>query len=74
MAAGAPVAAGVVPVSMLGRRTTRIRLTTGFTAADDGYAMRFVPDLTLTLTPVTHRTRIVTLPPGVSPLKRTQTR
>lgn len=72
--AGAPVAAGGVPVSMLGRRTTRIRLTAGFRAADDGYDMDFVPDLTLTLTPVTHRERIVTLPPGVSPLKRTQTR
>jgi hypothetical protein len=72
--ADAPVAAGGVPVSMLGRRTTRIRLTTGFTAADDGYAMRFVPDLTLTLTPVTRRTSIVTLPAGASPLERRQTR
>jgi hypothetical protein len=59
---------------MLGRRTTRIRLTTGFAAADDGYAMSFVPDLTLTLTPVTRRTTIVTLPAGVSPLERRQTR
>ena len=59
---------------MLGRRTTRIRLTTGFTAADDGYAMRFVPALTLTLTPVTRRTSIVTLPAGASPLERRQTR
>jgi hypothetical protein len=61
-------AAGDVPVSTLGRGTTRIRLTTGFTATDDGYTIGFVPNLTLTLTPITHRTRIVMFPPGASPL------
>jgi hypothetical protein len=60
----AAAAAGGVPLSMLGRRTTQIRLTIGSTTADDGYTTRFVPDLTLTLTRVTRRTRIVTLPPG----------
>jgi hypothetical protein len=72
--ADAVAAAGGVPVSMLGRRTTRIRLTTGFEAADDGYDIRFVPDMTLTLTRVSRRTTLVTLPPGVFPLRRAQTR
>ena len=74
LATDTPAGAGDVPVSMLGRGTTTIELRTGSTAADDGYTIRFVPDLTLTLTPVTRRTRIVTFPPGASPLRRTQTR
>ena len=48
-------------------RTTRIRLTIGSRTDDDGYIVRFVPDMTLTLTRVSRHTRIVTLPPGVSP-------
>lgn len=70
----AVAAAGHIPVSMLARGTTMIRLTQGFTTTDDGYAVRFVPDLTLTLTPISRRTTTVTLPPGEFPLRRAQTR
>ena len=64
------VAAGSVPVAHLGRGVTTIHLTTGITAADDGYAIRFVPDLTLTLTRLTRRTTVITFPPGELPLAR----
>jgi hypothetical protein len=47
------------PLSSLDRRTARIALTRGSTVTDDGYRVRIVPDLTLTLTRVRVRTKAI---------------
>jgi hypothetical protein len=52
---------GDVPVADLARRTSTIPITTGSTFVDDGYSGAIVPKLTLTLTRLSVRTRIVTL-------------
>ena len=57
------LATATAPISTLGRRTTRIALAAGHTIADDGYRVRVVPHLTLTLTRLRVRT-ITTLSPG----------
>jgi hypothetical protein len=57
-------ALGTVPLSALRGRTTRITLTRGSSTDDDGYDVRFVPHLTVTLTRVSARTKIVRQPGG----------
>lgn len=67
-------AAGSVALGSLRRRTVQIRLDTGFSAPDAGYAVRFVPHLVVTLTRLRVRTTVVTLPAGVVPAVSGQTR
>ncbi|MGZ4193063.1 MAG: hypothetical protein ACXVRW_11470 [Solirubrobacteraceae bacterium] len=67
-------AAGSVALASLRRRTVQIRLDTGFSATDAGYAIRFVPDLVVTLTRLQVRTTVVALPAGVVPAVSGQTR
>ncbi|MFZ1996233.1 MAG: hypothetical protein WAU75_19135 [Solirubrobacteraceae bacterium] len=57
-------ALGTVPLSVLRGRTTRVTLGRGSSTSDDGYDIRFVPHLTVTLTRVKARTRIVRQPGG----------
>ncbi len=59
------VALGTVPLAALRRRTTRITLTTGSSGGDDGYEIRYVPHVTVTLTRVSARTKIVRQPGGL---------
>jgi hypothetical protein len=51
-------------LSSLDRRTTRIALTRGSTVADDGYRVRIVPHLMLTLTRVRVRTKAIRILTG----------
>lgn len=53
-----------MPLSALRDRSTRITLTRGSRSGDDGYDVRFVPHLTVTLTRVSARTKIVRQPGG----------
>lgn len=53
-----------VPLSSLDQRTARVALTTGSTVHDDGYRVRIVPHLRLTLTRVKIRMRAIRIPPG----------
>jgi hypothetical protein len=53
------IVANTAPLSSLDRRTTRIALTRGSTVTDDGYRVRIVPYLTLTLTRVRVRTKAI---------------
>jgi hypothetical protein len=65
----ATIVGNTAPLSSLDKRTTRIALTRGSTVTDDGYRVRIVPYLTLTLTRVRVRTkaiRILTGPFGKS--------
>jgi hypothetical protein len=51
-------------LSSLDRRTTRIALTRASTVTDDGYRVRVVPYLTLTLTGVRVRTKAIRILTG----------
>ena len=53
------------PLSSLDKRTTRIALTRGSTVTDDGYRVRIVPYLTLTLTRVGVRTKAIRVLTGL---------
>jgi hypothetical protein len=64
LSATSGAALGTVPLSALRGRTTRITLATGSSTSDDGYDIRFVPHLTVTLTRVSARTKIVRQPGG----------
>lgn len=59
------IVANTAPLSSLDRRTTRIALTTGSTVIDDGYRVRIVPYLTLTLTRVRVRTKAIRVLTGL---------
>ena len=48
----APLATGELPLDRLAHRTVTLSLTTGSAFSDDGYDVRIVPHLTLTLTRV----------------------
>lgn len=63
-ASGTPALARI-PLSSMRGRTTRISLVTGSRTSDDGYQIRFVPHLTVTLTRVGTRVRIVRQPSGI---------
>jgi hypothetical protein len=52
------LAAGTVPAARLARRTIRLALSTGATFVDDGYGVRTLGHLTLTLTRVGVSTRV----------------
>lgn len=57
-------ALGTVPLSAMRGRSTRIALARGSSPSDAGYDIRFVPHLTVTLTRVRARTKIVRQPGG----------
>jgi hypothetical protein len=60
------IASNAAPLSSLDRPTTRIALTNGSTTQDDGYRVRIVPYLTLTLTRLKVRTKTIRIATGVS--------
>jgi len=55
---------GSAPLSALAAKTASIGVTAGSTGRDDGYRMRIVPHLTLTLARVKVRLRAIRIPPG----------
>jgi hypothetical protein len=61
-AGGITPAAGHTAIAALRPRTSRISLTTGAKAFDDGYVVRYVPHLTVTLTRERVKLRIIRLP------------
>ncbi len=58
------IASNRAPLPSFDRRTTRIALTRGSTVIDDGYRVRIVPYLTLTLTRVRVRTKAIRIVTG----------
>lgn len=74
LATESPATVGSVALASLDRRTVRIRLDTGSSFLDDGYAVRFMPHLAVTLTRVRTRTTVIALPPGIVPALSRQTR
>jgi hypothetical protein len=59
MLKGGFIGAAGTPLSSLDRKTVRMALTNGTTVADDGYRVRIVPYLTLTLTRLRVRTKAI---------------
>lgn len=59
-----PLTGGAVPLDRLRRRTITLALTTGPSFLDYGYDIRSVAHLTLTLTRVRTRARVITEPAG----------
>jgi hypothetical protein len=58
------IGAAGTPLSSLDRKTVRIALTNGTTVADDGYRVRIVPYLTLTLSRLRVRTKAIRILAG----------
>ncbi|MGO9959478.1 MAG: hypothetical protein ACLP50_26475 [Solirubrobacteraceae bacterium] len=56
------IAAGEIPLREMAHRTVQLAMRAGPATDDDGYSVTSVPRLTLTLTRLTTRTRIVRLP------------
>lgn len=63
---GGVVAGGATSIASLGRRTIRVPLDIGSTFSDVGYTVTTAPHMTLTLTRVSTRTTVITVPPGVT--------
>jgi hypothetical protein len=59
------IASNAAPLSSFARPTTRIALTSGSTVGDDGYRVRIVPYLTLTLTRLRVRTKAIRIETGL---------
>ena len=55
---------GSAPLSSLAAKTASIGVTTGSTGKDDGYRVRVVPHLTLTLARIKVGLRPIRIPPG----------
>ncbi|HEX3979432.1 MAG TPA: hypothetical protein VHW96_24380 [Solirubrobacteraceae bacterium] len=68
------IASNAAPLSSLDRRITRIALTSGSATQDDGYRVRIVPYLTLTLTRLRVRTKTIRIVTGGSAGPEPQTR
>ncbi len=58
------IGSSAAPLASLDGRTAQIMVTTGSIAHDDGYRVRIVPHLMVTLTRVKVRMRAIRVPPG----------